>query len=240
MSHLHFTSTEAYRNRVIQLGENPERVFNVGALGIDNIKYIKLFDRNDLENNLNFRFGNKCVLVTYHPVTLDNNSAGEQMQNLLDALEAVKELRIIFTLPNSDTNGRIIIDMINAFVKNNSDRTTAFSDLGQVRYLSLLKFVDVVVGNSSSGIIEAPSFGIPTLNIGDRQKGRLRADTVVDCDPEFKDIHENLLLMLSEKEKYGFPPVENPYFKDNTAGLILDILKKTSFNNIFKKGFYDL
>jgi UDP-hydrolysing UDP-N-acetyl-D-glucosamine 2-epimerase len=240
MSHLHFTSTETYRNRVVQLGENPDRVFNVGALGIDNIKHLNLLTKKDLEDSLEFNFGDKCVLVTFHPVTLENNSAEDQMGNLLAALKAIPDLRIIFTLPNSDTNGRIIIKMINEFVKKNSDRSVAFSDLGQIRYLSLLQYVDAVVGNSSSGIIEVPSFGIPTINIGDRQKGRLRAKTVVDCNPVFSDIHEKLLQLLTAQRKDVFSPVDNPYSKDNSAEEIINIIKFTSLDNLIKKGFYNI
>lgn len=240
MSHLHFTSTEVYRTRVIQLGENPDRVFNVGALGIDNIKHINLLAKKDLENSLNFALGDKCVLVTFHPVTIENNSAGEQMQNLLDALEAVPDLRIIFTYPNSDTNGRIIIKMINEFVIKNAEGSIAFSDLGQLRYLSLLKYVDAVIGNSSSGIIEVPSFGIPSLNIGDRQKGRLKAKTVIECKPIYLDIHEKLLQLLSVKGKDVFAAMQNPYSKDNTAEEIISVIKNTSLNNLIKKGFYNL
>jgi len=240
MSHLHFTSTDVYRKRVIQLGEEPDRVFNVGALGIDNIKHINLLLKKDLEDSLNFKFGEKSVLVTYHPVTLENNSAEEQMQNLLNALQAMADLRIIFTLPNSDTNGRIIIQMINQFVRKNEDRSVAFSDLGQTRYLSTLQYVNAVVGNSSSGIIEVPSFGIPTLNIGNRQKGRLKADTIVNCEPEFSDIHEKLILLLSLKRKDVDTLTLNPYSKENSALEILSVLKNTPIDNLIKKSFYDL
>ena len=175
MSHLHFTSTEEYRKRVIQLGENPERVFNVGAIGIDNIKHLKLLSRDVLERELQFLLKEQTILVTYHPVTLDENDTRMQFQCLLNVLNDRQDIRIIFTLPNSDTGGRVIIPMIQDFVKCNKDRAIAFASLGSLRYLSVLRCVSAVVGNSSSGIIEAPSFGIPTLNIGNRQKGRIVA-----------------------------------------------------------------
>ena len=172
MSHLHFTSTEEYRQRVIQLGEAPERVFYVGAIGIDNIWHIELLSKESLENSLSFLLNGKTLLLTYHPVTLDREDAERQFRNLLSVLESRKDLRIIFTLPNSDTGGRVIIPMIHDFVERHTDRSIAFTSLGQIRYLSALQYITAVVGNSSSGILEVPSFGKPTLNIGRRQKGR--------------------------------------------------------------------
>ena len=240
MSHLHFTSAELYRKRVIQLGENPEMVFNVGALGLDNIKYLKLLNKEEIEKNLNFKFLENSVLVTFHPVTLENNTAEEQMKSLLNALESIDDLRIIFTFPNSDTNGRIIIQMINSFVEKNRNRSIAFPNLGQIKYLSVLQFIRAVIGNSSSGIIEVPSFGIPTLNIGNRQKGRLRADTVIDCEPLFSDICEKLSLLLSQKRENKLQKVLNPYSRENTANEILSVLKNTPLNNLIIKGFHNI
>ena len=163
MSHLHFTSTEEYRRRVIQLGEQPERVFHVGAIGIDNIRHIALLDKKVLEEQLDFPFDRKTVLVTYHPETLDAIPVEEQFRNLLEALDDRQDIRILFTLPNSDTGGRIIVRMIEEFVARNKQRARAYTSLGQLRYLSALRFVAAVVGNSSSGILEVPSFGKPTL-----------------------------------------------------------------------------
>lgn len=240
MSHLHFTSTEEYRKRVIQLGEEPERVFNVGAIGLDNIKHIRLMDLSDLEKSLDFQIGAKCVLVTFHPVTLENNTAGQQMECLLRALESIPDLRIIFTLPNSDTNGRIIIQMLHQFVEKNINRSVAFTSLGHIRYLSALQYVSCVVGNSSSGIIEAPSFGIPTLNIGDRQKGRLKASSVVDCMAEYSDIREKLLFILSMHADLNSEKVVNPYYKENTAREILSVIRRTDLTQLVQKSFYDI
>lgn len=240
MSHLHFTSTEIYRNRVIQLGENPERVFNVGAIGLDNIRHIDLLSKKELEKSLSFKFGEKCILVTFHPVTLGNNPSGEQMMNLLKVLDEMGDLRIIFTLPNSDSNGRIIIQLINQFALKNSDRSVVFTSLGQLKYLSALKYVDAVVGNSSSGIIEAPSFMIPTLNIGTRQNGRIKAGSVVDCMPVSEDIKRNLIMVMSENFRESCRNIRNPYEKKGTASEIFLIIKNIKLNNLINKVFYNL
>jgi UDP-N-acetylglucosamine 2-epimerase (non-hydrolysing)/GDP/UDP-N,N'-diacetylbacillosamine 2-epimerase (hydrolysing) len=239
MSHLHFTSTEEYRHRVIQLGENPDRVFYVGAIGIDNIKHLKLLSKTNLEESLNFQIGEKCVLVTFHPVTLESNTAEEQTQRLLQALEAMAELRIVFTLPNSDTNSRIIIKMINQFVEKNLNRSIAFTSLGQIRYLSALQYVRAVIGNSSSGIIEAPSFRIPTLNIGNRQRGRIKASTIVDCEPTFEDITKKLIFIFSDKFKEVCQKSLNPYDKNDTASEIHSVIKNFKLDKLINKEFYN-
>lgn len=176
MSYLHFTSTEQYRNRVIQLGENPERVFYVGALGVENIKKINLMTKEELERSIHFEIDENTVVVTYHPVTLENNTVEEQFLNLLKVLDRNPKIRMIFTKANADTNGRIVNELIDKYAAQNSERACAFMSLGQKRYLSALKYCRIVIGNSSSGIIEAPSFGKPIINIGDRQKGRICAD----------------------------------------------------------------
>ena len=236
MSHLHFTSTEEYRNRVIQLGEQPDRVFNVGAIGIENIKKIPLMSKQELEDSLGFELSDKCLLVTYHPVTLENSTAEEQSQNLLTALDHYKDYRIIFTMPNSDTNGRIIMQEIEMFVEKNKERVIAFKSLGLRRYLSALKYVSAVVGNSSSGIIEVPSFGIPTLNIGDRQKGRLAADCVHNCGTSKEDILAGLEKVLNAKQK----EITNPYERKNTTVDILQMLKSYPLEGLIQKSFYNL
>jgi UDP-N-acetylglucosamine 2-epimerase (non-hydrolysing)/GDP/UDP-N,N'-diacetylbacillosamine 2-epimerase (hydrolysing) len=240
MSHIHFTSTEEYRNRVIQLGEEPERVFNVGALGIDNIKYTNLINKKELQEILNFQFGQKCILVTFHPVTLEDDKPQIQMQNLLFVLDEMEDLRIIFTMPNSDTNGRIIINLINKFVEKNKNRSVAFTSLGKIRYLSTLRNVNAIVGNSSSGIIEAPSFGIPTLNLGNRQKGRLRSKTIIDCDPVSDDIHRKLKFVLSQDFADACKKCHNPYEKDGTAAEIYSVIKSFKLDKVINKSFYNL
>ncbi len=239
MSHLHFTSTEEYRNRVIQLGEQPDRVFNVGAIGIENIKKIPLMSKEELEESLNFKFDNKCLLVTYHPVTLENATAEEQCTNLLRVLDEYPDYKVIFTLPNSDTDGRIIIQLIREYVANNSERSIAFTSLGLKRYLSALKYVTAVVGNSSSGIIEVPSFGIPTLNIGDRQKGRIAADSVVHCGTAEYEIQKGLDTVLSEDFIERAKVVANPYEKVETINSILQVIKSCDIESLIRKSFHN-
>lgn len=237
MSHLHFTSTEEYRQRVIQLGEDPKRVFNVGAPGIENIKKVLLMDKKELESTLDgFTFNDKTLLITYHPVTLENSTAEEQIQNLLSALDEYSDIKIIFTLPNSDTDGRVIIKLINEYVSKHQEKAIAYPSLGLKRYLSALQFVKAVVGNSSSGIIEVPSFGIPTLNIGDRQKGRIAADSVINCGTSKKNILEGLDKVLNS----GHTEIHNPYEGKNTTADILHVLKTYPLEGLIQKTFYNL
>lgn len=240
MSHLHFTSTDEYRSRVIQLGEQPNRVFNVGAIGVENIKNTPLLSKAELEESLGFQLGEKSLLVTFHPVTLEHATAEMQCQNLLDALEQFSEYQIIFTLPNSDTDGRIIMRKIEEFTKKYNNRSIAFTSLGKVRYLSALQYVSAVVGNSSSGIIEVPSFGIPTLNIGDRQKGRIAANSVVHCGISKKEISEGLRSIFCEEIGIIVNRKLNPYDKQGTVNTICDTIKKTALESLIKKTFYNL
>lgn len=183
MSHLHFTSTEEYRKRVIQLGEEPKRIFKVGEIGLDNIRRLKLLSKIELEKRLDFKFNKHNLLVTFHPVTLEYKTSGTQFKNLLNEIDKLKDTNIIFTKSNADTYGRIINQMIDNYVKENSDKSKAFTSMGQLLYLSTMKYVDGIVGNSSSAIIESPSFKIGAINIGDRQKGRIKAKNVIDCEP---------------------------------------------------------
>ena len=237
MSHLHFTSTEEYRQRVIQLGEDPKRVFNVGAPGIENIKKVPLMSKEELEATLDgFTFGDNVLLVTYHPVTLEKSTAEEQIKNLLAALDEYPDYKIIFTLPNSDTDGRVIIKLINKYVARNTDRAIAYPSLGLRRYLSALRFVKAVVGNSSSGVIEVPSFGIPTLNIGDRQKGRIAAESVVNCGTS----KEEILIGLEQVLKSEHKEIYNPYEGKNTTADILQVLKTYPLEGLIQKSFYNI
>ncbi len=240
MSHLHFTSTEDYRKRVIQLGEQPDNVFNVGALGIENINKIPLMSKNEIEDNLNFKLGDKSLLVTYHPVTLENSSAEQQIQNLLDALETISGYQIIFTMPNSDTGGRIIMEKIQKFIESHKEHAIAFTSLGKKRYFSTLQYVSAVIGNSSSGIVEVPSFGIPTLNIGDRQKGRLAASSVIHCSTEKDNIIKMLTTILSEDFKQTQLNVRNPYEKPDTTERIYKIIANVPLDNLIQKKFYNI
>ena len=242
MSYLHFTSTEQYRNRVIQLGENPERVFYVGALGVENIKKIKLMTKEELERSIHFEIDENTVIVTYHPVTLENNTVEEQFLNLLEVLDRNPKIRMIFTKANADTNGRIVNELIDKYAAQNSERACAFVSLGQKRYLSALKYCRIVIGNSSSGIIEAPSFGKPIINIGDRQKGRICADSVINCGYTQQEIQQAMETALTKEFENKASNCRNPYEKENTAANIISVIKDYLLNDKIKlkKGFYDI
>ena len=242
MSYLHFTSTEQYRNRVIQLGENPERVFYVGALGVENIKKINLMTKEELERSIHFEIDENTVIVTYHPVTLENNTVEEQFLNLLKVLDRNPKIRMIFTKANADTNGRIVNELIDKYTAQNSERACAFMSLGQKRYLSALKYCRIVIGNSSSGIIEAPSFGKPIINIGDRQKGRICADSVINCGYTQQEIQQAMETALTEEFENKARNCRNPYEKENTAANIISVIKDYLLNDKIKlkKGFYDI
>ncbi len=240
MSHLHFTAAEEYRRRVIQLGEDPASVFNVGGLGIDNIKKLKLLSRNKFEDSINFKLGPKNLMITFHPVTLEHATAGEQFKNILDALDALEDTKFIFTTPNADTEGRIITHMIDDYVSRNSHKAIAFVSLGQLKYLSAMQFVDGVVGNSSSGLAEAPTFKIGTLNIRDRQRGRIRADSVIDCNPNKESILIAIRKLYSKEFQDKLKDVENPYGEGGAAEKIKKLLKETDLTDILKKEFYDI
>ena len=240
MSHLHFTSTEAYRQRVIQLGEQPDRVFYVGAIGVENIKRVPLLSKDKLEESIHFDMGEKSLLVTYHPVTLENHTSADQCQNLLEALDEFPEYKVIFTLPNSDTDGRVIIRLINEYVSLHSEHCIAIPSLGLQRYLSALKCVSAVVGNSSSGIIEVPSFGIPTLDIGNRQKGRIAAESVVHCGNDSRSIIEGMQQVLSDVFRKQVKHVLNPYEKRDTTKNIYKIISTYPLENLRQKKFYDV
>ena len=240
MSHLHFTATDEYKNRVIQLGEHPNTVFNVGGMGIESIKRLKLLSREEFEKSIDFRLNKKNILVTFHPVTLENLTAKEQFQELLDAIDELEDTNIIFTKANSDTDGRIINQMIDKYVSNNSHKSIGFSSLGQLRYLSALKFVDSVVGNSSSGLLEAPSFKIGTINIGDRQKGRIKAESVIDCEAKKVEISKAFGEIYSKEFQEKLKNVENPYGENCPSNQIVEVLKNVNLASILKKSFYDL
>ena len=236
MSHLHFTSTEAYRKRVIQLGEQPDRVFNVGALGVENVLKNDFMSKEEIEQSLNFQMTDKCFLCTYHPVTLSNMSSETQVVNLLEALDDYIDYHIIFTYSNSDTNSQIIIKRIQEYVDRNKDRCMFIPSLGQRRYFSALMHMTAVIGNSSSGIIEVPSFGIPTLDIGDRQKGRIAADSVIHCGYYTEEIKDG----LRKVAVYGHKAIDNPYYKNGTCDTILKVIKNYPLENLVQKHFYDI
>ncbi|MDX4067233.1 UDP-N-acetylglucosamine 2-epimerase [Aliarcobacter skirrowii] len=240
MSHIHFTATNEYKNRVIQLGEHPSRVFNVGGMGIENIKRLELLSKDEFEKSIEFKLNSKNILVTFHPVTLENSTAKEQFQQLLDAIDELEDTNIIFTKANSDTDGRVINQMIDEYVTKNSHKSIVFTSLGQLRYLSALQYVDAVVGNSSSGLAEAPSFKIGTINIGDRQKGRIKASSVIDCEPNKDSILKSFEKLYSKEFQNSLINVKNPYGDGCASKRIVEILKNVDLKNILKKSFYDL
>ena len=239
MSHLHFVAAEEYRQRVIQLGEHPDRVFLVGGLGIDSMYRLSLLDRDALEASLDFKFGPKNLLVTFHPTTLENTTSQQQMEELLAALDLLEDTNLIFTMPNADTDSRVIMELIESFVVKHSN-AHAYTSLGQLRYFSCLQFVDGVIGNSSSGLLEAPSFGIGTINIGERQRGRLKASSVIDCVSEKTAISDAIAKLYSNDFQIGLKKVINPYGKAGASEKIVRILQNYSLESILRKSFYDL
>jgi len=239
MSHLHFVAADEYRKRVIQLGEQPERVFLVGGLGIDNIKKLTLLDRPSLEASLGFKLGRRNLLVTFHSVTLENATSAQQMAELLAALEKLENTHLIFTMPNADTHGRVLFDMIKQFVSIHPN-SRAFISLGQLLYLSCIQHVDGVVGNSSSGLLETPSFGKGTINIGDRQRGRLKAKSVIDCNPDRDSISKAIEHLYSSPFQAMLKTVRNPYGEGGASEKIVQVLQDFPLESILKKNFYDL
>lgn len=240
MSHLHFTATEIYRKRVIQMGEDPQRVFNVGAPGLDSVYNAELLDRDAFEEAIDFKLNKQNLLITFHPVTLEYNTSKQHFEELLDAISGLEDTNFILTKPNSDTNGRVIIDLIDDFVSRNPKRSCSFISLGHVRYLSALRHVDVVLGNSSSGLTEAPSFKVATVDVGDRQKGRIKAESVISCKPKKESITEALHLAMSIDFQKKLKEVRNPYGEGGASAKIVEILKNFDYTEILKKKFLDL
>jgi len=241
MSYLHFTATEQYRKRVIQLGEHPDRVFTVGAVGVENAMATQCLSKEELEKSIHFSLDKPYAVVTFHPVTLEGKSAQMQFGEILKALKKHTELKYIFTKANADADGRIINKMIDDYVMQNSD-TVCFESLGSLRYLSAIKYAAMVIGNSSSGLIEVPSFKIPTINIGDRQKGRIQADSVINCSTKEKEIVNAIELAASKSFRDSIASVRNPYGNGNTSLKVVSILQEfleTGKINL-KKSFYDV
>jgi GDP/UDP-N,N'-diacetylbacillosamine 2-epimerase (hydrolysing) len=240
MSHLHFTAAEPYRKRVVQLGEDPARVYNVGALGVENIRQMELMDQAELEDGIGMKLGPDSILVTFHPVTLEPGLSEPQFNELLSALDERPGLRILFTAANADAEGRKINAMIETYVAENKDRSVFVHSLGQKRYLGALSCIGAMVGNSSSGLVEAPSFGLPTINIGRRQEGRIRAATVIDVPPERSAILAALDKALSKEFRESVKNSFNPYESPDTARRIKDAIKETDLSKLCPKMFYDL
>lgn len=240
MSHLHFVAAEPYRKRVIQLGEHPEHVVTVGAVGLDNIKRLTLLDKEELERSIGFLLGNKSFLVTYHPVTLGSQGPRAAMEELLTALDAFPDTQVIFTKPNADTDGRVICEMVDTYAASRPGRVMATTSLGQVKYLSTMAHVTAVLGNSSSGLIEAPALKIPTVNLGDRQRGRLRAASVIDCPERSGDIIAAIQKAISPEFSKTLENAVSPYGYGNASTVIKDMLKNTRLEGILRKSFYDI
>lgn len=239
MSQLHFVAHDDYRNRVIQLGENPIHVFKVGALGISNYASEELLSRIQLEEELGIKFKDKSLLITFHPVTLEKDTAVEQMKELLEALKTLDDTTLIFTMPNADNGGQAQMKLIEDFVGKHSN-SIVFKSLGRVKYLSCLQLVDGVLGNSSSGIIEAPSFKVGTINIGDRQVGRVQVESVINCDPEAESIKLAIEHLYQESFQARLGEVVNPFGDGKASQRIISILKQIELDNILKKSFHDL
>jgi len=239
MSHLHFVAAQEYRRRVIQLGEQPEHVFLVGGLGIDSIRRLPLLGRAELQTSLGFSLGRKNLLITFHPVTLETATAEAQMAELLAALSELGDTQLIFTLPNADTDGRAMIKMVEQFVARHPN-ARAYASLGQLRYLSCISHVDGVVGNSSSGLTEVPSFRKGTINIGDRQRGRLQAASIINCKPTRQSIDAALGRLYSDEFQLSLRQVNNPYGEGGASEKVVETIKHYPLEAIVKKPFYDL
>ena len=240
MSHIHFTSTNVYKKRVEQMGEDPSKVFNVGALGIENINKLKLFSYDEFEKKINLKLRKIVILITFHPVTLENSSSKKQFSQLIKSIDKLDNSTIIFTKPNADMDGRVISELIDSYVIENSKKSISYVSMGQKLYLSAIKYSNIVIGNSSSGLIEVPSFKKATINIGDRQKGRIKGYSVIDCDPIESSITKSINIALSEKFGNKLKSASNPYGFENSSSKILKTLKEINFENLLKKQFYDL
>ena len=240
MAQIHFPSCEVYRNRVIQLGEDPTNVFNVGALGIENIRKIQCLTRAELEASLQFSLQAPFFLVTFHPVTLEHATAGLQLQQLFYALDRFPDHQIIFTKANADTEGQVINEMIDTYSASNPERCLAVASLGLKRYLSAMKICSAVVGNSSSGILEAPILKVPTVNIGDRQKGRLRVESILDCEADANAISQAIETALSERFRRLNRDLVHPSNQADTARSIVRRLEVVDLRDIIKKSFYGI
>jgi GDP/UDP-N,N'-diacetylbacillosamine 2-epimerase (hydrolysing) len=239
MAWLHFVSNSNSRKRVIQMGENPKRVFNVGNIGAERIKKIQSLSKKDIEQKLKIKFMKKNILVTFHPVTFDDNSSSRHLNEILKALKKLTNTSIIFTYPNNDIESYNIIKIIENFVKKRKNYYV-FKSLGFINYVSLLKQVDCVIGNSSSGLLEAPSLKIGTINIGDRQEGRLKAISVLDCKPNKNDILKVINKIYSKQYKEIIKKTKNPYYKSNTTNIIYEKIKKFKKPTVLKKEFFNI
>lgn len=238
LSYLHATSTDVYRDRVIQLGEAPERVKNVGAIGLDHLKRCSFMSVDEIGASLNFPLKSPYFLVTYHPVTLENESPQQTFQALLNALDKFSGHKVILTYPNADDGGRKIIPLLENYARNNPGRVIAIPSLGQLRYLSAVKFADAVIGNSSSGVIEVPAFDVPTVNIGARQRGRLAAKSVLHVAPDETAITEAIYNAVNRRYKEADEIIINPYGSGDSSTKVIAMIKSMKF--VPAKIFYDI
>lgn len=240
LSALHLTATDAYRRRVIQMGEAPSRVINTGALGVYNIRHEDFMTQKELEESIDFSLGESALLVTYHPATLDEADTGKRCASLLKALDRFPESKVLITYPNNDAGSQTIIEMIEEYAVRNPDRVKVVKSLGKKRYLSALKYVSAVVGNSSSGIVEVPSMGIPTVNIGIRQQGRISAPSVIHCGDSSDEIYRAISYALSNFGRSLAASASNPYYKANTLSTMVEAIAKTPLSQLQNKHFYDI
>lgn len=240
MAHLHFVAAPEYRDRVIQMGENPAHVFEVGAIGIDNIVNMTLMSQGELEESLQFPLGEKFFLVTYHPVTVANARRSDALGNLFDALDAFPDYRVLITKSNSDAGGREINRRLDEYAALRKDRVSCYTSLGQLRYLSAMKYASAVIGNSSSGLLEAPILKTPTVNIGDRQKGRLRVSSVIDCAEEKDAIVGAIQKVLSGDFRCALANMTVPHADGKIAARIKSVLRDATLEGLFQKRFFDL
>lgn len=239
LSSLHFTATEAYRQRVIQMGEHPSRVWNTGALGVYNLANEQLLSRQELEASIGIGLNRQTLLVTFHPATRDSHPVSERCGALLDALDRFPDSKIIFTYPNNDADGKVIIDMIRQYASSQPERCVVIPSLGRIRYLSTLRHIGAVVGNSSSGLVEVPSAGIPTVDIGIRQQGRLAPASVIHCDDDTESIAAAISFALSREGQSMAAEVQNPYYSPDTPDIIVRALTETPLSEMSPKQFYD-
>jgi len=240
LSHFHFVSNKIYKDRIIQMGENPKKIFIVGGMGVENIKKTKKLNKNQLQKILKIKFSKKNILATFHPLTIKNSHNKKYINNILKALDQFSNINIFFTRSNADSDNLIINKEIVKYVKKNPKKCFYFNSLGMQKYLSLLKNVDCIIGNSSSGIIEAPSLSVPTINIGNRQSGRLKANSIIDCNYEVSSIVKAINKIYSKKFSKKLLNLKNPYGIGNSSKKSINILKKIDFKNIKTKVFFDL
>lgn len=242
MSYLHFTATEEYRKRVVQLGENPDRVFNVGSIGVENVLNTPLLSKEELESSIGFSLDIPYAVVTFHPVTLENGDAEKQCKELLKVFETRQDMKFIITKANADAEGRVINHLLEKYVLAHKDQTAIYDSLGTKKYLSAVRYAKVVIGNSSSGIVEVPSFHVPTIDIGERQAGRIRSESVVNCYPIYDSIVDAIAEIESEKFRRRLQLAKNPYEGEEPSRCIVETIADYLLNKkiCLKKAFYNI